>query len=381
MSDDYLWDKSGTPDPEVEKLERSLASLAARERPLELPERIAAPEPASGWRGRLARLVGVGGETADRRGPIVLGLSLRTLAVAAGVIAVAGAVSLWMVTRPAPGWQVATLSGAPRVAEGALAAGGRLGVGQWLVTDAASRARVTVGKIGEVLVEPNTRLELLEAGDHRQRLHLAVGMVTAVILAPPREFVVETPSARAVDLGCAYTLEVDPMGGGLVTVLAGWVSFESQGQESFIPAGARCATRPGSGPGTPCFTDATDAFKNALALLDVAPDPAARAAQLPRVLAEARREDAFTLWHLLARLQGEERDAVFARLAVLVPPPPPVTRAGVMAGDRAMLDRWWDALGFGEMKWWRLWERSWPEPSGRPGAPDTVTAARPNRPS
>ena len=61
-----------------------------------------------------------------------------------------------------------------------------------------------------------------------------------------------------------------------MTVLAGWVSFEIGGRESFIPAGARCVTRPGERPGTPYFTDASSAFKNALALLDVAADDPAR---------------------------------------------------------------------------------------------------------
>jgi hypothetical protein len=225
-----------------------------------------------------------------------------------------------------------------------------------------------VGRIGEVLVEPNTRLRLLEVGDQRQRLHLELGTVTAVILAPPRQFVVETPSAAAVDLGCAYTLEVDASGGALVTVLAGWVSFELRGRDAFIPAGARCATRPGIGPGTPYFTDASNAFKNALATLDVADDPTARAAAFGEVLSEARREDAFTLWHLLARLRGADRERVYARLAALVPPPAGVTREGVMAGDRSMLDRWWNELGFGEMKWWRLWQRDWPQPGSDPVA-------------
>jgi hypothetical protein len=274
---------------------------------------------------------------------------------------------LWAVNQNRPAWQVAGLEGAPRVGRRALGPSCKLPVGEWLVTDATSRARLTVGEIGEVLVEPNTRVRLLEAGDAKQRLHLALGTVTAIILAPPRQFVVETPSAHAVDLGCAYTLEVDATGSALVTVVAGWVSFEHQGRESFIPAGARCATRPGFGPGTPYFTDASFAFKNALVLLDLAADAAGRHEPLAQVLPAARREDAFTLWHLLARLPGEERDAVYERLAVLVPPPAGVTRAGVMAGDRDMLDRWWDELGFGEMKWWRLWQRSWPSP-GAPGA-------------
>src|SRR5262249_37922320 len=161
--------------------------------------------------------------------------------------------------------------------------------------------RLKVGKIGELLVEPNTRLRLLGAGEREHRLHLALGTVTALILAPPRQFVVETPSAAAVDLGCAYTLQVDVVGAGLVTVLAGWGGFAGGAHESFLPAAARCATRPGLGPGTPYFTDAANEFKNALTALDLARDPAARRDALGPLLATARREDALTLWHLLAR--------------------------------------------------------------------------------
>src|SRR5262245_29185128 len=364
MSDDYLWDKSGQADPEIERLEQTLARLGHREAPLDLPETGEAPAPAEAPGVRPAGIAGPREKPALPRDLRLFGFPARAWAVAAALLVIAGAVTLAIVTRRPSGWAVARLDGAPRVGARAIAGTGRLAVGDWLETDASSRARVTVGPeergIGELLVEPGSRLRLLESGDRQQRLQLVLGTVTALITAPARQFVVETPSATAVDLGCAYTLEVDPTGAALVTVLAGWVSFELEGRESFIPAGARCATRPGSGPGTPYFTEASDAFKNGLALLDVAPDETARGAPLEVVLREARRGDALTLWHLLARLTGVEREAVYARLAELVPPPEGVTRAGVLAGDHAMLDRWWDELGFGEMEWWRLWQRSWP---------------------
>jgi hypothetical protein len=363
MSDDYLWDKSGPPDPVIAKLERTLGTLGHGGEPLALPEATAAPATAPPRHGAwLARLWAGRHRSALPHDPLLPGVPAHAWAMAAGMLVVAGAAALWFATHRAPGWEVARLDGSPRVGTSRIAAAGRLAVGEWLETDASSRARVRVGRIGEVLVEPNTRLRLLEVGDRQQRLHLQLGTVTAVILAPPRQFVVETPSAAAVDLGCAYTLEVDPSGGALVTVLAGWVSFEHRGRDAFIPAGARCATRPGVGPGTPYFTDASNAFKNALATLDVTDDQAARGAAFAEVLSEARREDAFTLWHLLARTRGADRDRVYVRLSALVPPPAGVTREGVMAGDQSMLDRWWNELGFGEMKWWRLWQRGWPQP-------------------
>ena len=148
------------------------------------------------------------------------------------------------------------------------------------------------------------------------------GLVHAFIWAPPGQFVIDTPSSRAVDLGCAYTLEVQPDGRGLIEVTAGWVAFEHAGRESFIPAGARCATRAGVGPGTPYMIDAPPALAEALALLDFGPASGpARAAALSRVLAAARPDDAVTLWHLLARVPAADRGAVFDVLAGLVPPP------------------------------------------------------------
>jgi hypothetical protein len=167
-----------------------------------------------------------------------------------------------------------------------------------------------------------------------------------------------------VDLGCAYTLEVGDDGRSVVTVESGWVSFENDGHESFIPAGARSVTWKGREPGTPFFTDADPRFVIALEALDAAaPGSAHQQEALAALLPVARRDDALSLWHLLARLEGEQRGAVYDRLAALVPPPAGVTRDGVLRGERAMLDAWWNGLELGDVDWWRLWSQ--PPPGAR----------------
>jgi hypothetical protein len=40
--------------------------------------------------------------------------------------------------------------------------------------------------------------------------------------------------------------------------------------------------------------------------------------------------------------------------------PAGVTREGVLAQNRAMLDRWWTSLGFGATADWRRWKGAWP---------------------
>jgi len=308
--------------------------------------------------------------TAHRRGAEGAGVAQRRasffavpafrFAVAAALILLTGIAAFWVYrqkTEPGdstrPSWEVTRLDGRPAIGRQKFDEKGRLAVGQWLVTDGASRAQISVGQIGEVKVEPNSRVRLVQARGDEHRLALARGKMEAFIWAPPRQFFVDTPSAVAVDLGCSYTLEVGDDGRGLLHVTMGWVAFEWQGVESFVPAGAVCITRPKLGPGTPYFDDASTSFQSALARFDLA---ATDATALDAVLAGARERDALTLWHLLARTAGEQRGKVFDRLAELLPPPPHVTREGVIGGDHAMLDAWWDKLGLGDTEWWRMWK-------------------------
>jgi hypothetical protein len=43
MNEEYLWDKSGEPDPKIQRLEEILGTLRYQEKPLELPEQIIRP--------------------------------------------------------------------------------------------------------------------------------------------------------------------------------------------------------------------------------------------------------------------------------------------------------------------------------------------------
>ncbi len=271
--------------------------------------------------------------------------------VAAVLLLVVGFGAWWLYWRESrPSWEVARINGAPRIGTSRIDDKGRLAVGQWLETDSASRAKIEVGSIGQVEIDPNTRIRLVETKPTEHRLELAHGKLSAQIWAPPRLFFVDTPSAVAADLGCAYTLEVDDDGVGLLHVTSGWVALQLKDRESMVPAGASCATRPGIGPGTPYFDDASDNFRVALSKLDFGyvvdvPDPQS---PLEVVLAESRPRDTLTLWHLLGRVEGNDRARVYERMAAFVPPPDGVTREGVLQLNEQMLHQWKDEL---ETKW------------------------------
>ena len=167
---------------------------------------------ASGWTGALAR--------------------------AAIVLLAIGGVVFWSINRAAP-YDVVRLDGSSGV--------DRVSIGEWIETGAGSSARIKIGDIGTVDIAPNTRMQLLTAQPNEHRLNLTRGLISAQILAPPRLFFVETASTTVVDLGCAYTMEVDEAGVGRLRVTSGWASLEFDKLESLVPAGASCPTRPGVG--------------------------------------------------------------------------------------------------------------------------------------
>ena len=331
---EYLWDGSGEPDPEIVRLETLLGELrhqGAGALP-GLPAR----------QGHAARVV-----------------TWQVAAVAAAASVVLMGATAWYMWTARDASSVHTVAGTPSVGVTPVPSvpteDVRLRVGEWLVTDAVSRARVAVGNIGTVDVEPNTRVQLVEARGREHRMSLERGTIHARIWAPPKLFFVNTPSATAIDLGCEYKLAVDEFGAGIVHVLLGWVALESDGRQALVPQGAMCATRPGVGPGTPRYEDAPGGYTDALNLLDFgSSDVPQRAAALDVVISTARPRDGLTLWHLLARGTPPERAKVYERLAALSPPPQGVTRAAILAGDREALERWWDSIGETMGTWWNL---------------------------
>ncbi len=343
---DYLWDRSGEPDPEIQNLEALLGKFR-QERPAPVfPEIV----PERRWTSFPQRM---------RLFP-----ALATAAAALTAILVA--TFLIYGRKPVPtvvaGWDVSRMEGSPRIGRKSISGieGSRLGVGQILETDSQSRAHLQANDTGQIEVEPSSRLRLLIMAAGLKRIALDHGTIHAYIWAPAGQFVVDTPSAMTVDLGCSYTLQVDDSGAGLVRTSLGWVGFKLNGHESFIPAGAACATKPKIGPGTPYFEDANTAFRSALARFDFEDKgPQQRSADLTIVLRESRKQDALTLWHLLARVDESQRGLVYDRLTGLAPAPASVNREGVLRLDQPMLDLWWNALGFDDISVWRQWERSW----------------------
>ncbi|HME90290.1 MAG TPA: hypothetical protein VKE49_02625, partial [Myxococcaceae bacterium] len=147
MTDDYLWDRSGEPDPEVERLEALLSRYGHR-----APMRIR-PRRAS-W--RLAARIATAAL-------ILVGLFPAYLAL------------LPRFGQPGAVWPVTARAGTPSIDGTPVNRLAGLRIGQVLRTDAASRAEIRAGRLGRVIVEPNSVIRLVESGRDRHRLSLERG--------------------------------------------------------------------------------------------------------------------------------------------------------------------------------------------------------------
>ncbi|MFZ0519558.1 MAG: FecR domain-containing protein [Candidatus Acidiferrales bacterium] len=324
MNDDYLWDRSGTPDPEVQHLEKVLG-------------RFEHSRPAPDFLASVTRPLP----------PRIQGT--RWWLAAAAIVLLASGIWLDRSLQHRTAWSVASLQGSPRIAGNIAKRNTVWKVGEWLETDATSRVVLQVGDLGQIEVAPNSRIMLLKATAAQQQIRLERGTISAVVTAPPYVFLVHTPSAYAMDMGCAYTLQVADEGSSILRVAVGWVDLQHGYRQSLVPAGAAAESRPGIGPGAPYFDDSTKRFRQALEIVNFdLQDPQARSDALTKVLDESRPRDAFTLLNLFRRVDSEDRGRLYDRLAVLLPPPPAVTRQKAVEGDD--LSAWWNELGLGHPK-------------------------------
>ncbi|MFN0242576.1 MAG: hypothetical protein ACKVWV_06755 [Planctomycetota bacterium] len=314
MSDEleYLWDKSGTPDPAIERLERDLARYRYPVGPaVRGDESVVRPH-----------------SSPPRTWP------------RAAWISAAAAAALALVWITAPYWRGATAGYRVTGVDGTTL----VRAGDALATGSAGRAQLAIAGLGHVDVEPSTRLRVEDCGVDAHRLYLERGTLRAKIFAGPRQFQIGTPAGLTVDLGCEYTLDVDDAGRSILRVHGGQVAFEFEGRSVYVPAGASSIAQPGIGPSIPVFEDASAEFRQALIAVDFGArydDPGAADA-----LFDTRREDTLTLWHLFDAPGTDPalRERCYQRLSIVFPKPSDATEAGLFAGNRAMRDAWMDVM-------------------------------------
>lgn len=344
--DDYLWDRSGPVDAEVARLERLL--------------RVHAHDAAAPRRVPSARSL----RSRRPRWRIALAAAAMLALCAIGMHSWYQQRLHWDAGKP---WQVVAQQGDVRIdgrrqdARAALAPDGVLETG----ADATTRLRAA--GIGEVALGRDSRLRLVETRSGRHRVQLEHGRLWARVWAPPGQFAVDVAGADVIDMGCEFLLEVDADGNGSLSVLSGWVQVDNLRREVLVPEGTRVRLHGDGAAGTPHAHDAGAEFVAALAAIDARPGMVdADGAEVRRLLAAARPQDAISLLALLRDQPRLAEGPLFDRLAQLLPTAPAPTREAWRADRMAVLNAWWDALPYPRVKrWWLQWPDALPARNGK----------------
>ncbi len=285
-NDDYLWDKSGEPDPEVQELENLLSRFAHDGR--ELGQR-------DGEHPRWHRI-----------------------AVAAAVILMAAIAGLYGYTQFQEAGHILRVATDVRLV--AVDEGRLLHENEWFDATASSRKlRLENSEtwLGEFTLDPGSRLQARQIRDELAQLYLHKGRMEAFVYldAQPRFVQTATPATNCVDLGCEYVLTVDETGDSVVEVTMGRVAFEDNGREVYVPYDATCRASKAHGAGTPRYLDAPQRLLSALDVFDSAHDThgSQRLELCKKVLAAVPTSDrrhCLSVFHFL-----QDREALVAEAA------------------------------------------------------------------
>jgi len=298
MNNDYLFDGSGEPDAEVLQLEALLGRY-----------RSAAPMP-------------------DFRRVVVMRPRRRwPLAIAAALLLVA-IIGVLRIYTPPNRWRATSASG------GAVVPHFLLRAGDVVSTGAQGSVRLESTAVGMLDISPNTTVKLIESRRNRHRLALTAGTIHARTTSMPGVFVIDTPRARAIDLGCEYTLSVSPDGAGELRVISGWVDLSRGFEQSLVPQGASALMTPDGELTVPVFDDASPRFRTAVRDF-------ARTHELATIVSLARQRDALTLLNLFRLTTPDESVILFDRLNQLVPAPASISRESVRYWRPDVTEHWW----------------------------------------
>ena len=221
-------------------------------------------------------------------------------------------------------------------------------IGQTRSTGSQQHLELALNGIGTLNLEPDTTVKLLASSPTEQRVQLDRGTVHAKVNAPPRVFMVDTPVARAVDLGCEYTLHVAGNHRTERKVTFGRVALEDGRNSVTVYAGFETTQSPKSPPRVPWPSDATPELEELIRQADVERDAKALDQLIHHPCDVTKHclgpfEQQLALWHLAFRLDTAGRKAAIEKLSEAVPPPAELDVDAFELSAPAM-QKWLDAL-------------------------------------
>ncbi|HSR18907.1 MAG TPA: hypothetical protein VLM39_12515, partial [Ignavibacteriaceae bacterium] len=219
---------------------------------------------------------------------------------------------------------------------GRLLTGGELDNDDILETFSNS-AVIMIPEIGQVSLNPWSKIQ--KKGSYN--LLLSKGDLTAENKNAEESFVAQvfTSDIKCAGNGVAYKLKINNDNTADLTVSNGKAIATGNKLESVVTPGFVCRIRE-KGPEIPMSLNSSEETKKALELLSYYNDQDA----LNKVLNQSGLAEGISLWHLLKRITGDNRGAVFNKLYSLYPPPKGVDQESILRLKEEALNKWFNQI-------------------------------------
>jgi len=188
-------------------------------------------------------------------------------------------------------------------------------VGDWIQTDSTSSVVLKIANVGDISIEPNSKVRFVQSDGEVSRIEVLYGTVNTTT-SQADKFVLHSNNMKVQDKGGSYSFKVDEKGNGVIFVNNGIANVESGNKSAVVTDGKFCLYKPEYGVGTPFRKDASKEFQNALFSYDF------NNGGVPAVyyaVANAAPEDYTSLMNLIPRVDDKTKYLVLNKLGKLVP--------------------------------------------------------------
>jgi len=264
---------------------------------------------------------------------------LLRYAIAASIILVLGLMSIPFyinnsvdvnpVTSVLGYWQVEKIKGNPTLSDKPLSSVDSIKEGEWIITDDSSEAVIKIEGIGDIYIEPKSKIKIMKNEQGENNVYLEYGTINTNLTKPSGNnipFEVETVNGIVRDTkGGSYTFTMNDKGEGMIFVKDGIVNVVSNGREvnvvsngreSVIPSGKVCIVQAVNGPGVPFGFNTSPQFKNAIMYYD---ENSGDLNAINNVIANSTSQDLVSLINLMPRVSPEVQNVIYSRVQSIAP--------------------------------------------------------------
>ena len=212
----------------------------------------------------------------------------------------------------------------------------KLAEDEMLETNSITRLQVNIPKVGNLFLDPDTKIQRLKSNDVR----LLKGTILAMKNGAKEFLSIEVPGAEIKDyyLGGQFKVTFINENTSFLEVIDGWAAVNKDNLESLVLPNHFCIIKADSGVGLPYRNGSSKEFVDAIN--DYCFTNPANEESLISILTKADLSNSVTLWNLMKRVTRKQRDmVVYTIFGLLGDPPAGVTDDGLKTLDSEMLKK------------------------------------------